>query len=91
MEINDILYTKDGRKSGNLVIIDKYEGDLDVPGATYEPSTIKITFYKAISDYGNIITITDASPMANFFKEVGYATDTHKYHNYKLKNPDQFI
>ena len=77
-KINDILYTKDGRKSGNLVIIDLVEQWNQI-------------YYLCISDYGNTITINSTSKLTGFFKEPGIATESHKHHNYKELNPEEFI
>lgn len=81
LQINDILYTKDGRKSGNLTLVDIYtsHGVLEI--------------YVFMSDYGNIIrtTLNALENSKYFFKIPGHATEDHKYFNYKQTHPEEFI
>lgn len=100
-EINDILYTKDGRKVGNLVILSKTLKQLsdfpeviqDIISKHLPENATSFYTYEAISDYGNIITISDVSLKANnqFFKVPGKADITHKHYNYKQTHPEDFI
>lgn len=78
---NDILYTKDGRKSGNLVIIEILHSGSASPIAV------------AISDYGNIVKFIINMPRLakQFYLDTGTADPTHKYHNYKLNYPEYSI
>jgi hypothetical protein len=77
-KINDILFTKDGRKIGNVTIIDIVEIHRD-------------TYYKCITDYGNILDIDIENPLSNFFKSPGKANESHKFYNYKEKHPELFV
>lgn len=85
-EINDILYTKDGRKSGNLVVIDKYPTNPN-------PKIFNLvaTRYQLISDYGNIIESYLLNYKKQFYAKTGKATESHKYYNYKLNHPELFL
>jgi hypothetical protein len=88
MVVNDILYTKDGRKSGNLTVIDAKRVNVKVINDT------EINFYKVyecISDYGNFVSISSASELNGFYKELGKAAEGHKYFNYKKLNPELFV
>ena len=78
---NDILYTKDGRRSGNLTIIEILDPDAFVPTVV------------AISDYGNIVKFMPSvrSLTKQFYLDTGTADSTHKYHNYKLNYPEYSI
>lgn len=87
--INDILYTRDGRKSGNLTIIavdEAYDTKTHLYG-----SVLRLT---AISDYGNIIHLyPDISTTFHkqYFKTLGKANSTHKYYNYYLNHPEALL
>jgi len=79
-QVNDILYTKDGRATGNLTVVKVYEDN----GVT------KIVCY---SDYGNQV-IHDAHQIINgiyFFEVIGHATLNHKYRDYVNENPEIFV
>lgn len=78
---NDILYTKDGRKSGNLVIIEILDPELMLPTVV------------AISDYGNIVKFVPnvRNLSKQFYVNTGTTTPTHKYHDYKLNYPEYSI
>ena len=82
---NDILFTKDGRKSGNLTIIEV------IPN--YHSYTGIINLVVAISDYGNIVKFIINMPRLakQFYLDTGTADPTHKYHNYKLNYPEYSI
>ena len=82
---NDILYTKDGRKSGNLCVIEVIDQVL--------PSTTIIPLVVAISDYGNIVKFlhSPAELSKQFYTNTGTADSTHKYYNYKLNYPEYSI
>ena len=79
---NDILFTKDGRKSGNLTVIE----------LTYSPP-ITTPIVVAISDYGNIIRFTYnlETLRKQFYLKTGKTTPTHKYHDYILDHPEYLI
>lgn len=81
LQINDILYAKDGRKSGNLTLVDIYtsHGILEV--------------YVFMSDYGNVVrsTLNALERSKHFFKTLGRAAEGHKYFNYKQNHPELFI
>ena len=78
---NDILFTKDGRRSGNLTIIEILTSNATTPIAV------------AISDYGNIVKFIPSvrSLAKQFYLNTGTAGSTHKYHNYKLNYPGYSI
>jgi hypothetical protein len=82
---NDILYTKDGRKSGNLCVIEVID-NYQLPSGIY-PLII------AISDYGNIVKFlhSPAELAKQFYTNTGTTDSTHKYHNYKLNYPEYSI
>lgn len=83
LQVNDILYTKDGRKSGNLTVISV---------TTKQRNGKDSLFYEFISDYGTIIRgFLHPSFGKQFFKTIGKATPTHKYYNYKHNYPEKFI
>lgn len=78
-EINDILYTKDGRLVGNLTIVDKVMTERGIE-------------YIAISDYGNKITVPSWLNLGELvYYKAGKADATHKYYNYKENYPEDFI
>ena len=82
---NDILYTKDGRKSGNLCVIEVINHVL--------LSGITVPLVVAISDYGNIVKFNYIPERLSkqFYTNTGTADSTHKYHNYKLTHPEYSI
>ena len=82
---NDILFTKDGRKSGNLTIIEVIPNYHSYAGIT--------DLVVAISDYGNIVRFTYnlETLRKQFYLKTGTATPTHKYHDYKLNYPEYSI
>lgn len=89
-KINDILYTKDGRKSGNLTIVDINPNYfLGRPGL---PKSGPFTYVTAMSDYGNKVNfISEINSFDYFFATRGKATKGHKYYNYKETHPEEFI
>ena len=93
-EINDIIYTKDGRKSGNLTIVDKYPSDFSkivIPEIKTNLEKKYPYIYTVVSDYGNILKITRGFPVDQYFATPGKADSSHKYYNYKEKYPEEFI
>lgn len=83
LQVNDILYTKDGRKSGNLLVI-------SVSTKLYKGK--ESYFYEFISDYGNKISGFLSDKMSKqFYVKPGKATPTHKYYNYKENHPEEYI
>ena len=83
LQVNDILYTKDGRKSGNLTVISV---------TTKQRKGEDKLYYEFISDYGTIVSgFLHPSFDKQFFKTIGKATPTHKYYNYKHNYPEKFI
>lgn len=95
LEVGHILYTRDGRKSGNLTVV--WVGDKNIMsrtfGATYE---IDVTEVWVMSDYGNLIktkmyVIANSIQDKQYFATLGRTTDTHKYHNYRETHPEEFI
>ena len=75
LPINTIIYTKDGRRCGNITVVGSYE---------VAAGNTSITRYTCMTDYGNEITAFE-STLTNpryFFKRTGLATPTHKYYNY---------
>ena len=92
-KLNDILYTKDGRKSGNLTIIaiEPYICPEPLGIILAQKGTdIPTQQYVAISDYGNVIRFTRINP-EQYFKTVGHATEGHKYHNYYENHPEELL
>lgn len=92
-KINDIIYTKDGRRSGNLTVIAIHpyvcpeplafilaEENLDIPTIQYE----------AISDYGNVVRFTRINTK-HFFTKPGHANEAHKYYNYYENYPEELL
>lgn len=86
-QINDILYTKDGRKSGNLTIVDITQVQF------WLDTDATIPRYICMSDYGNRVETYLSQPAFNkqFYTKPGKATATHKYYNYKQTHPEEFI
>jgi len=78
-KINDIIYTKDGRKSGNLTVIDETD-------KTY----LVISDYGNILPISKSKIGTETY-LKQFFATTGYAEESHKYHNYKEYHPEMFI
>ena len=83
LKINDILYTKDGRRSGNLCVIDVK--------TNLNTALMYSEAYTCLSDYGNRVIISSSSELEGFFKSIGKAKDGHKYYNYKMRFPEEFI
>ncbi len=81
LEINDILYTKDGRKTGNLTVVDVID----------HKTTNGLIYYKCISDYGTTVHISNFQNLKQWYKETGTASKSHKYYNYKERFPEEFI
>ena len=83
-QVNDIIYTKNGKVSGNLTIVDIRQ--LDLTHST-------ITIYICMSDYGNMVerTFLGAGFSKYFYVRPGKAGPGHKYYNYKESNPELFI
>lgn len=82
---NDILFTKDGRKSGNLTVI-----ELKLIFDRYGDDIYQVV---VISDYGNIVRFTYnlETLRKQFYLKTGTTDTTHKYHNYKLNYPEYSI
>ena len=83
--VGDILYTKDGRKSGNLACV--HIQDLD--------GLQKVYF---MSDYGNLVTFIETwvdlvrnQTFKHFYTKRGNMSPTHKYYDYYNKHPEMFI
>lgn len=98
LEVGHILYTKDGRKSGNLTVV--WIGEQNALVRKTENgeviANIDITPIWVISDYGNLVktkmyTLKNAIETKQFYATYGKTTDTHKYHNYKENYPEEFI
>ena len=90
--VNDILYTRDGRKCGNLVVIavDPAFEFTHTPHSILGP-TLRIT---CISDYGNVINLypnLSKTFSKQFYKTLGKADSTHKHHNYYLNHPEALL
>jgi len=91
LKVNDILYTKDGRKSGNCVVVNI---NLD---STTQPFAlnlrIPIPTVQVVSDYGNLVTwhLNVKSLSKQFYKHTGVATATHKHYNYRENYPEDFL
>lgn len=87
-KVNDILYTKDGRKAGNLTIV-----DVQYLAIFKSSPERKFTMYTCLSDYGNKVVTPFREPSFSkqFFKTPGKATQGHKYYNYKEQHPEEFI
>ena len=83
---NDILYTKDGRKSGNLTVI-------EIKRDHHIRDDFVIDMLVAISDYGNIVKCiySPDTLRKQFYLKTGKTTPTHKYHDYKLNYPEYSI
>ena len=86
-KINDILYTKDGRKAGNLTVV------AVEPTKLFDNSLTTYNVYICMSDYGNKVRSAFAEPAFSkqFFKTPGKATQSHKFYNYKEQYPEEFI
>lgn len=83
--VGDILYTKDGRKSGNLACV--HIQDIDDFQRVY-----------FMSDYGNLVTFTESWSDAartrafrHFFAKRGTVSLTHKYFDYYNTHPEVFL
>ena len=85
IQLNDILYTKNGRKSGNLTVIDIVEGSFIHGHATY--------YVECISDYGNKIKLYPEMQniYKQYYKQHGKAAEGHKYYNYYENHPEDLI
>ena len=82
--INDILYTKDGRKSGNLTCVHITSDELP------------LVYF--VSDYGNLIHYKEAwldnvrtAAFKNYYATRGTCKTGHKYYNYYNTHPEMFI
>ena len=80
-EVNDILHTKDGRKTGNLTIIKIFKNEEG------------IEMLWCISDYGNQVKhLNTKNYLENYFYKIaGKASSSHKYFDYINKNPELFV
>ena len=89
LKVNDILYTKDGRKSGNCVVVDI---DLDYVFRRDE-FELGYPIIQVVSDYGNLVTwhLNVKSLSKQFYKHTGVATATHKHYNYRENYPEDFL
>ena len=90
--VNDILYTRDGRKCGNLCII-AVDPTFTFPNSPQDllGPTLCIT---CISDYGNVINLyptLSKSFSKQFYKTLGKADSTHKHHDYYLNHPEVLL
>lgn len=87
---NDILYTRDGRKSGNIIVIDVIDCEYHIGG---DPDcSISYQILWGISDYGNQVRWRIGPNLwKQFYKTLGHATPTHKYYDYKLNHPEELI
>lgn len=86
LKVNSILYTKDGRKIGNALII-----------ATRNSEHIKEKIYDAITDYGNTLSLTKREVKEYYHKDVGKASKDHKHyvkkmitHKFDIKSSSNF-
>jgi len=93
-QINDIIYTKDGRRSGNLTVVDRYPSGFSNERSLKYSKPLEEKFpytYVVISDYGNLSKAKYGFASDQFFVVPGKARSTHKYYNYKEKHPEEFI
>lgn len=97
LEVNDILYTRDGRKIGNCVVVYKRrlpeEDHLLYPQGTIIDSTPVMYEYLLMSDYGTMISVrsnlTAYIKVNNrFYKKRGKASKGHKYYNFAKTCPE---
>ena len=75
--VNDILYTKDGRKCGNLCVI------------AVDPA--KVTCISDYGNIVSFYPSSPKSFPKQFYKTLGKAGSTHKHHNYYLNHPEALI
>ena len=90
LEPNAILFTKDGRKCGNMLVVDiDYEHYYEFRGHTFGPCTL----LTAISDYGNLVTwkLDKEDLKKQFYVKSKLADSSHKHYDYKLKYPEEFL
>ena len=87
---NAILFTKDGRKCGNMLVVDvEYDHYFQVRGTELGPYIL----LTAVSDYGNLATwrLTADQLKRQFYVESKLAYPSHKHYDYKLKYPEEFL
>lgn len=93
IQVNSILYTKDGRKSGNLtcIHIKKLLSNLPIP----EEERILVYEYWFMSDYGDLIKVFnfrfEMYRAKQFYSKLGIANESHKYYNYIESHPELLI
>ena len=88
---NDILFTKDGRQCGNMLIIDvEYDWYYTRADGKEMGPYVKLT---AVSDYGNIVNwkLSRDYILNTFYKKTRAAGPTHKHYNYRQKFPEEFL
>ena len=98
LEVGHILYTRDGRKSGNLTVVWVGESE-SLLQKDQDGNVIDIwdtTEVWVVSDYGNLIKtkmyiLSNAIDSKQYFATYGKTTSTHKYHNYRETHPEEFI
>lgn len=83
--VGGILYTKDGRRTGNLACV--HIQDLDFLQKVY-----------FMPDYSNLVTFTETwlddlrkERFKHFYAKRGNTSPTHKYYDYYNKHPEMFI
>lgn len=84
-QINDIIYTKNGKVTGNLTVVDIQIIDTTIG--------LHLKKYICMSDYGNMVEcyFTASNFTKYFYTKPGKASSTHKYYNYKENHPEEFI
>ncbi len=68
MELNTILYTRDGRVIGNALVVDR------------QMDQGRVVAYKIVTDYGNTAVLTRVEIDRMFF--VGPVNPSHKHANW---------
>lgn len=87
-QVNDILYTKDGRKCGNMVCVKVEEVTVD----TIFEEPLTRTRVWLVSDYGNLVSVLfHDGLLKQFYYTYGKADATHKHYNYVDSHPEEFI
>lgn len=83
--VGDILYTKDGRKSGNITCVH-----------IQQHGEFQLVYF--MSDYGNLVKFTEiwnddwrSQQFRYFFIKRGTVNTTHKYYNYYNTHPEMFL
>lgn len=88
-KVNDILFTKDGRKIGNAVCI-----NIETRTIPIIHTPVKVYWLK--TDYGNVIKLTEYEfayePVTKrFYSTFGKASPDHKYYNYLESHPEELL